>query len=181
MAAKYYEIAAQQGPTRDAQVNLGGALRSEGGASRRIYPRKPSTWYGKAVEQGSAVGAFNLGELFRQGRGVDVDMAKAASLYRMAAERGFVKAQVNLGSLYTLGQGVEADIQQSYFWYEVAARTGDQYALRARDRVEEELTPEQIAAVRKVARQWRAVGSEEEAAAKAEAEAEANPETAPKP
>jgi TPR repeat protein len=50
-----------------------------------------------------------LGALFKHGRGVDEDMAKAVELYRRAAEMQHAGAMRNLGICFAEGTGVEED------------------------------------------------------------------------
>jgi TPR repeat protein len=54
----------------------------------------------EAAEQGDASAQFNLGQIYRKGKGVAQNDAEAAKWYRKAAEQGHVKAQYNLGVSY---------------------------------------------------------------------------------
>ena len=45
-------------------------------------------WH-KAVEQGDAIAQFNLGWMYRDGRGVDRDDYEAVYWYRKSAEQGY--------------------------------------------------------------------------------------------
>lgn len=51
------------------------------------------------AQQGDADALFNLGQAYRLGRGVDVDMGRALELYEMAARKGHVKAANTYGLL----------------------------------------------------------------------------------
>src|SRR5690242_72187 len=48
---------------------------------------------------GNADAAFNLGQAYRLGKGVSIDLAKAQSLFEEAARKGHVDAATNLGIL----------------------------------------------------------------------------------
>ena len=50
-----------------------------------------------AAEQGDADAQFNLGVLYKNGRGVAVDAVKAALWFRLAADQGHASAQFSLG------------------------------------------------------------------------------------
>ncbi len=78
-----------------------------------------------AAEHGDAEAQFNLGDMYRFGRGISRDQAKAAHWYRLAAEQGHVKGQFNLGFRYNHGLGVRQDHVEAVRWYRLAAEQGD--------------------------------------------------------
>jgi TPR repeat protein len=84
-------------------------------------------WEG-AAEQGLADAQFNLGVMYHQGQGVDVDYKKAIEWFENAAEQGHADAQRNLGFIYDQGQGVDVDYKKAIEWYEKAAEQGHAYA-----------------------------------------------------
>ena len=51
-------------------------------------------------EQGHRSAQYNLGLMYRDGHGVDVNYKKAIEWYEKAAEQGLAKAQHNLGIMY---------------------------------------------------------------------------------
>ena len=112
-------------------------------------------WYRKAAEQGHVLAEFKLGVMYRQGVGVAQDFAKAAKWFRTAAEEGHATAQLVLGVMYVLGQGVAQDHVQAHMWWSLAASQGERGATINRDRVEGDMTPEQIAEAEKLAREWK--------------------------
>ena len=65
--------------------------------------------FGRAAEAGSAQAAFNLGELYRAGRGVPQDYRRAADWFQRAAEAGFAPARFHLAVLAFNGVGVPRD------------------------------------------------------------------------
>lgn len=151
-AAQWYRKAADQGLSI-AQVNLG-YMYSIGQGVDEDH-RQAVDWYRKAADQGNIIAQYNLGEIYREGRpGIPEDHAAALNWYRSAAEHGYPKAQASLGSMYALGMGVEKDLVRGYKWYELAAARGEKLAARNRNLIEEEMSPQQIANARRLARQW---------------------------
>lgn len=76
------------------------------------------------AEQGNADAQYNLGIMYRNGRGVSQDYNQAVRWYTMAAEQGLADAQLNLGVMYDNGQGVVQDNKQAVRWYTMAAQNG---------------------------------------------------------
>jgi len=65
---------------------------------RGDYPRAVSVWRPLA-EAGDADAAFNVGQAYRLGRGVDLDLATAQNWLETAARKGHTDAQTTLGLL----------------------------------------------------------------------------------
>lgn len=80
------------------------------------------------AEQGNALAQYNLGLLYRKGRGVPQDDVQARKWYEKAAAQGQTKAQFNLGTLYFNGEGVPKDYQQALRWFRLAADQGEALA-----------------------------------------------------
>lgn len=78
----------------------------------------------KVIEHGDAKAQFNLGVMYRYGRGVEQDDAQAVYWYRKAAEQGSSDAQFNMGWRYAKGHGVKQDDSQAIYWYRKAAGQG---------------------------------------------------------
>ena len=76
------------------------------------------------AEQGDASAQFNLGVMYKKGRGVTQDYAQAVKWYRLAAEQRDAVAQTILGFMYEKGQGVTQDYAQAVKWYRLAAEQG---------------------------------------------------------
>jgi len=76
------------------------------------------------AERGDANAQFNLGLIYENGRGVNVDYVQALHWYERAAGHGHVNAQNNLGGLYYRGQGAQQDYEQALYWYRKAAAGG---------------------------------------------------------
>ena len=79
------------------------------------------------AEQGDAYAQFNLGWMYRNGKGVLEDDKEAVKWYTKAAEQGYAFAQNNLGVMYKNGKGVLKDPKEAVKWYTKAAEQG--YAL----------------------------------------------------
>jgi TPR repeat protein len=80
------------------------------------------------AEQGDALAQYNLGVLYRKGRGVPQDDVQARKWYAKAAAQGQAKAQFNLGTLYFNGEGGSKDYQQALRWFRLAADQGEALA-----------------------------------------------------
>jgi hypothetical protein len=74
--------------------------------------------------QGHALAQYNLGCLYREGKGVPQDYAEAARLYTLAAAQGFAPAHRCLSYLYTEGKGVSQDVVEATRLWRLAAAQG---------------------------------------------------------
>ena len=140
-----------------AQFNLGDAYNYGQGVPQDYT--KAVAWYRQAAEQGLADAQINLGVMYQLGHGVPQDDAQAAAWYRKAAEQGRAVAQWLLGLAYQIGQGVPKDYVESHKWLNLAAsRASAEFKIYAegRDAVAKLMTPTQIKAARKLAREWMA-------------------------
>jgi len=63
-------------------------------------------------------------------------------------------ALYNLGLLYSTGQGVSLDYVQAHKWFNLAAMRGNESARHCRAELAREMTPEEIAAAQREAREW---------------------------
>ena len=132
--------------------------KSEGGSQDCAEAMK---WYRLAADQGDRTGQYNLGYHYYQGQGVPQHYAKALSFYRLAAAQGHTLAQYNLGRMYYLGEGLSKDVVEAYAWFSVSAAGSYADAVRNRDIVVEQLTPDQISqAQERAAELFEKYGSE---------------------
>jgi TPR repeat protein len=104
------------------------ALCSKSGEANCRYPKEQHL---QAAALGLPLAMKNLGNLYRDGRGVPKDYAQARQWYEKAAAGGQTVAMVQLGELYRQGHGVPKDIAQARQWYEKAAAGGDASASKA--------------------------------------------------
>lgn len=77
-----------------------------------------------AAARGEPMAQYQLGVLYQQGLGLDMDHDQAALWYRRAAEQGNVDAQFNLGNMYLMGDGIPQNDSDARYWYEQAATNG---------------------------------------------------------
>ena len=77
------------------------------------------------VEKGKAWAQSMLGEMYRDGEGVDQSYQQARELYNLAASQGDASAQYDLGVMYQEGQGVDQSYEKAAEYYEAAARQGN--------------------------------------------------------
>ena len=61
--------------------------------------------YRKAAERGKAVGQFNLGFMYYDGRGVNQSFVEARKFFKMSADQNFVNAQFKLRKMMMEGKG----------------------------------------------------------------------------
>jgi uncharacterized protein len=107
----------------------------------------------KAVK-GSADAQYQLGTLYRTGKGTLQDFEEAAKWFKSAAEQNHAPAQYELGLLYHHGLGVDLDNERSYMWLNLAAAAGIEHAAIARDKVMRSLSTKQLAHAQKESREW---------------------------
>ncbi len=82
-----------------------------------------------AAEEGDPKAMFEIGNRYAEGRGVEQDMAVAASWYEGAADQGLAPSQYRIGNMYEKGIGVERDIAKAKTWYQLAAAQGNASAM----------------------------------------------------
>jgi len=110
-------------------------------------------WLRKAADQGNAAAQWSLGNMYRNGEGVEQDYLQAVAWYRKAAEQGDSMAQKNLGEMYDLGLGVVQNYQEAYAWLSVATANGA-YSAETRDLVAAKLTPAALNEARALAERY---------------------------
>ena len=170
-SAKWYRKAAEQGDVQ-SQASLGEAYRTGKGALIPLVPQDYTAaayWLHKAAEQGDDGAQHHLGHLYREGQGVPQDYAAAVSWYRKAADQGNPYAQNVLGEMYEKGEGVMHDYVRAYQWYDLAVLRltatweelrlpigdRDEVFIGDRDRISARMTPAQVEAAQKLAREWK--------------------------
>ena len=148
-AAKWYRLAAELGLAK-AQNNLGG-MCSEGLGVNQDY-KTAVKWYALAAEQGLANAQYNLGRMYSLGQGVNQDDKQAAEWVTRAAEQGHAEAQLVLGGMYFEGQGISQDYVTAHMWVNMASMNGDKIAPELQGLIAKEMTPAQIHAAQKRAK-----------------------------
>jgi len=107
-------------------------------------------WYRRASDQGLAQAQNNPGLMYMTGRGVKTNNSSALKLFQLSAEQGYEQGQFNLGVMYDEGWGVDKNPVQAYVWLSRAAINGGADADARLRNVTKKMTPEQIAAARKM-------------------------------
>ena len=153
-AVRWYRLAADQGLAA-AQHNLGGKYYQGKGVLQN-YPEAVK-WFRLAAGQGLSDSQYNLGVMYLKGQGMPKDFQEAVKWFRLAADQGFVGAQYNLGEMYYEGRGVPKDYVLAYMWLDLAA-TQDKTFAEPRDRIKENLTPQQLSEAEQLAREWKVKG-----------------------
>jgi len=76
------------------------------------------------ADVGDPVGAYGLGVVYFQGRGVPKDMVQSTHWFGISAVQGYAPAQYNLGNAYLHGRGVAKNLDQAEQWWRKAAQQG---------------------------------------------------------
>ncbi|HBD11870.1 MAG TPA: hypothetical protein DCZ13_06960 [Porticoccaceae bacterium] len=147
---KWFRKAADQGNAR-AIYNIG-VFYDRGYGVEKSF-EKAAEWYQKAADAGYPFALYNIGVMYEYGQIFPKDLDKARGYYLQAAEKGEPSAQFSLGLLYEKGLGVEQDLVKAYMWWDITGE-GHRYAAHNRDSLEEDMTPEQIAEAKQLARDW---------------------------
>lgn len=79
----------------------------------------------KAAQMGHITAQFNVGLMYFNGVGTDVNKTEALKWYMKAAEQGHTKAQCRCGMMYANGYGTAKDDAAALMWYQKAAEQGD--------------------------------------------------------
>ncbi len=74
--------------------------------------------------RGDAQAQNKLGDMYRLGRAVHMDLEAANHWYRLAADQGHVAAQYNLALMCRFGLGVTECKEEALKWYELAMEQG---------------------------------------------------------
>ena len=105
--------------------------------------------------KGNARAQYNLGFMYAEGTGVPQDFDQAVSWFRKSAEQGNALGQFSLGAMYANGFGVPKDLVIAYMWRNLAAAQGNEEVKKAREALEKEMTPSQIAEGQRLSREWK--------------------------
>lgn len=106
------------------QFQLGRALESAG-----RYTEAHAA-YLAAAEHDYAPALTNIGDMLRDGLGMEQNLATAFRWYLRAANLGSQVAYWRVGNAYTLGLGVEQDYHKASNWFLPLAEKGERIAMR---------------------------------------------------
>jgi len=96
-------------------------------AERGDYEAALKEWSALA-EQGNTDAQYQLGAMYRHGKGVTQDYKVAIKWFKLAADQGNVSAQSNLGAIYDQGLGISQDSSAAFKWFKLAAESGNGYS-----------------------------------------------------
>lgn len=82
-----------------------------------------------AAAQANPLALYEIGARFTEGRGVEIDLVRAASWYQRAADMGHAPSQYRIANFYEKGSGVERDLAAAKKWYQMAAEQGNASAM----------------------------------------------------
>lgn len=137
----------------DAQVNLGLMFIRGDQVGRDVA--SALALFRKAAAQGHPLAQNNLGVMYQRGEGVARDAALAAKWYEQAAVQGEPGAQASLGSMYAAGDGVPKDLVLALIWSSLAARYGLEQAVKNRDVLAAQLSPEEKTEAQRLIDAWK--------------------------
>ena len=111
------------------------------------------------AEQGDARAQVYLGLMYANGEGVPQNDTEAVKWLRLAADQKKAHAQCWLGYMYENGKGVSQDYVLALMWLNLAVAQGDADSAKRVEKLEKEMTPNQIAEAQRLAREWKAKGN----------------------
>ena len=107
------------------------------------------------AEQGDPAAQFNLGLLFRYGKGRPVDAKVAAEWCLKAADVGFLPAQYEMAKMYEAGEGVRRNVVEAYKWYKLAAEQRYKDAKKLKKKLAKTMTSTELAHGEMWLREWK--------------------------
>jgi TPR repeat protein len=119
----WYSKAAATGD-RTAEAALG-FLLSRGVSPDPPDPNKAFEHFQIAANKGDIGAKFALGQCYRAGAGVAVDLKRAVELFREAADAGDTRAMTDLGDCYVHGEGVNVDMEAAFKLFSKAKEKGN--------------------------------------------------------
>ena len=91
--------------------------------------------------------------MYVNGKGVSQNYKTAVKRYRLAVEQGRAGAQSSLGVMHALGAGVLKDYVYAHMRVNIATTNGSELGAKLRDDFEKKITPADISAAQKLARE----------------------------
>jgi len=120
----YMEAAIREVPPAMYEV----ALMLERGLGCVQNYSEAAFWYEEGAKRGHLESFNNLGVLYKEGHGVNVDDARCFICFSRAAEGGLAEGLYNLGQLYDQGIGCESDHDKALEYCRKAAYKGHEKA-----------------------------------------------------
>lgn len=150
-AAGWWLLAAKQG---DAEAQCQTAISYRFGLGLPEDDKESVRWLLLSAKQGYPDAQLMLAMRYREGRGVLKNYSEAIDWATKAANQGHAESQFNLGDWLLNTEGLKRDKVKAYMWLNLAAVKDYQGAAGARDKLEREMTPEEIAEAQKLSREW---------------------------
>jgi TPR repeat protein len=117
----------------EAEFLMGTAFAE--GLGKPIDPVEAIVWYRRAAAQHNVLALHNLGNVHRDGTGVEQNDSLAIYWWLQAATIGDAIPALRLGEFYEGGRGTEADMVKAREWYETSANKGNLEAQAALERL----------------------------------------------
>jgi len=128
------ELIADYNRTGSAAAALAaGQAYKNGSNGAAIDEKKAFIWLSRAAAKKNADAAFELGEAYANGQGVQSSQAESAKWYARAAEWGSPEGMAAIGGCYRYGMGVKKDWKEAVRWYTKAAELVNEYWLTLAD------------------------------------------------
>lgn len=122
MAFKWASLSVEKG--NDKALNTLGEFYRFGIGIKK-NPQKAIECYKKYFESGKgAMGAVNIGEMYFNGEGVDVDYDEATEWFQKACNFTLAVPYVFIGRMYEMGVYGEKNISQAISWYKKGEQIG---------------------------------------------------------
>ena len=102
------------------QTEVAAALNSGNAAYKSKKYDDAVFHYRKAHELGNTQATYNLGVLYRHGKGVKRDYGEAVRLFKIAVSKNYKRAFYSLAFLYENGKGVAKDDHEAARLYKLA-------------------------------------------------------------
>ena len=102
------------------------------------------------AEQGNARAQGQLATMYRNGKGVKIDLIQSHYWYRQAAIQGDSSSMFNLGTIYAQGYGVPMNLKVAYVWFKISYELGEWSSLSV-EVTAKRLTEEELAQAEKLA------------------------------
>ena len=106
--------------------------------------------YQELAMRGDANAQYNLGLIYKDGKGVSQDYRKAFYWFQEASKRGNTNAQYNLGLMYVLEKGVPKDFVTAYAYLSLAVFNGNKSAVKLKNKLAGVMSSDQIAKAQRI-------------------------------
>ena len=107
-----------------------------------------------AGEQGQMKAQYNLGKIYRDGRGVKKDIEEAAKWFMKAALQDYTKAQNHIGTRLILGKGIIQNKVRGMMFLLLAAKQGHKNAAKNIIKYGPSLAPDERSQADRLASKW---------------------------